>query len=109
MPKKISQVLTNLVSNAIKYTLEGSVELGFDVVDESVEFFVKDTGIGIPEKEHKQIFETFYRGEQALSSAIRGTGLGLCISKELVESLGGNNWCILKNRMLDPASTSNYL
>ena len=87
---KVTQVLTNLVSNAVKYTLKGSVEIGFDVCDEHIKFFVKDTGIGIPEKELDKIFETFYRGEQALSSAIRGNGLGLNIAKELVELMGGS-------------------
>lgn len=87
--EKIKQVLSILVSNALKYTLEGSVELGFLINGEDVEFFVKDTGIGVPENEQKLIFEHFYRGEQALSFAIGGTGLGLKIARELVGLLGG--------------------
>ena len=87
---KIRQVLTNLTSNAVKYTLEGSIEIGFNLRGELIEFYVKDTGIGIPEQEKHQIFETFYRGEQAISSAIRGTGLGLNIAKELVSLMGGS-------------------
>ena len=86
---KIKLVLTNLASNAVKYTLEGSVELGFDLHDGKVEFYVEDTGIGIPEQEKQKIFETFYRGKQAISSAIGGTGLGLCIARELIELLHG--------------------
>lgn len=87
---KIKQILINLVSNAIKYTLKGGVEAGFDMVNAAcIEFYVEDTGIGIPEKEHKRIFDTFCRGEEVISSAIRGTGLGLSIAKELVELLGG--------------------
>jgi CheY-like chemotaxis protein len=86
---KITQVLTNLVSNAVKYTPAGSVEIGFDLLPGNIEFYVKDTGIGIPEQEQQYIFETFYRSERAISSAIRGTGLGLSISKELVSLLGG--------------------
>jgi two-component system phosphate regulon sensor histidine kinase PhoR len=54
-----------------------------------VEFFVADTGMGIPKKELPKIFDNFYRGEQALNYAIRGNGLGLCITKELVELMGG--------------------
>ena len=87
---KIRQVLTNLTSNAVKYTLEGSIEIGFNLRGELIEFYVKDTGIGIPEQEKHRIFETFYRGEQAISSAIRGTGLGLNIAKELVSLMGGS-------------------
>lgn len=86
---KIKQVMTNLTSNAIKFTPQGIIELGFEVGREQIEFFVRDTGMGIPEKEQPLIFDTFYRGEKAIASAIGGTGLGLSISKELVELLGG--------------------
>ncbi len=86
---KIRQVLINLVSNAIKYTSHGFVELGYNFFIDHIEFFVKDTGMGIPQKEFQRIFETFYRSEQALSQAIRGNGLGLNIAKELVELMGG--------------------
>lgn len=86
---KIVQILTNLVSNAVKYTLEGSIEIGFNVYECVVEYYVEDTGIGIPKKELLRIFENFYRGEQARFQAIRGNGLGLCITKELVELMGG--------------------
>ncbi len=86
---KIRQILTNLVANAVKYTLEGIVKLGFDLQNGFVEFYVTDTGIGIPEEEQERIFESFYRSEQAISSAIEGTGLGLSIAKELVELMGG--------------------
>jgi len=86
---KIRQILTNLVANAMKYTLQGIVKLGFELQDGLVEFYVTDTGIGIPEKEQERIFESFYRSEQAISSSIEGTGLGLSIAKELVELMGG--------------------
>jgi PAS domain S-box-containing protein len=86
---KIVQILTNLVSNAAKYTLEGSVEIGFNVYDCVIEYYVEDTGIGIPKKELLKIFENFYRGEQVRFQAIRGHGLGLCITRELVELMGG--------------------
>jgi len=86
---RIRQVLTNLVSNAVKYTFSGSVEIGFERKGPQIEFYVKDTGIGIPESEIKKIFETFYRSEQAISLAIRGTGLGLNIASKLVGVLGG--------------------
>jgi len=86
---KIRQVLTNLASNAIKHTFEGVVEIGFFIEEKEIEFYVKDTGIGIPEDEQAKIFETFYRGRQSTSAAIRGTGLGLSIAKQLTEQIGG--------------------
>jgi PAS domain S-box-containing protein len=87
---KISKVLINLVSNAVKYTKEGCVEIGFSVSGNRIEFFVKDTGIGISETDQEKIFDAFYRGPQVLRAAIRGTGLGLNIAKTLVELLGGD-------------------
>lgn len=86
---KIKQIITNLVSNAVKYTFSGGVEVGFDIRNREMEFYVKDTGIGIPEDEQKRVFENFYRGAQARDAAIGGTGLGLNIARELVELLGG--------------------
>lgn len=86
---KIRQAMTNYVSNALKYTRQGSVELGFDLNGNWVEFWVKDTGMGIPEPEQQQVFDSFYRGQQVIASAIRGTGLGLSITKELIDLLGG--------------------
>jgi signal transduction histidine kinase len=87
--KMIRQVLTNLLSNALKYTIQGEIEMGYLVQKETIEFYVKDSGIGIPLTEQAKIFDTFYRGEEARSLAIRGNGLGLNISKELVELMGG--------------------
>ncbi len=86
---KIKQVLTNFTSNALKYTKNGYVKLGFEIQNKNIVFFVEDSGMGIPENEQQHIFETFYRGNRAVSSAIRGTGLGLNIAKELVELMGG--------------------
>ena len=88
--KKIRQVIINFVSNSLKYTFEGSIEIGFELKEGIIEFFVRDTGMGIPEHEKELIFEVFYRTEQVLSSAIRGTGLGLNIAKELIDLMGGN-------------------
>ncbi len=86
---KIKQILTNLVSNAVKYTFEGGVEVGFDIRNGEIEFYVKDTGIGIPADEQERIFDNFYRGAQVRNAAIGGTGLGLNIARELVGLLGG--------------------
>ena len=81
--------MTNLISNAVKYTVKGNVEVGYDLHQGFIEFYVKDTGIGISEDEQNLIFDTFYRSEEVISSAIRGTGLGLNIAKELVDLMGG--------------------
>jgi PAS domain S-box-containing protein len=86
---KIRQVMTNFTSNAIKYTSRGYVKLGFEMHENSILFFVEDSGMGVPEEEQQHIFRAFYRGNLAVSSAIRGTGLGLNIAKELVELMDG--------------------
>ena len=89
---RLRQVLTNLVSNAIKFTKEGSVKLGFKTTGDCVKFQVSDTGIGIPEEYHDEIFERFRQVESADSRKYGGNGLGLAISKSLVEMLGGEIW-----------------
>ncbi len=86
---KIQQVITNFVSNALKYTFSGYVEIGFTVEGNSVRFYVKDTGKGIAKEEIPKIFDAFFRSSDVMFSAIRGTGLGLNIAKELVETMGG--------------------
>ena len=86
---KIRQVLSNLISNAIKYTKKGSVEIGVKIVENNILFTVKDTGMGITKNEQKNIFKAFYRSPKVTDAAIRGTGLGLNIAKQLVELMGG--------------------
>ena len=86
---KIQQVMTNFVSNALKYTFSGYVEMGFSVEGDKVRFYVKDTGKGIAKEEVPKIFDAFYRSSDVMFSAIRGTGLGLNIAKELVETIEG--------------------
>ncbi len=87
--RRIRQVLYNLLSNAIKFTMEGSVVLTVTVQEDAVHFAVKDTGIGIPEHEQGRLFAAFERTERAKQLAIEGTGLGLPISRHLVEQHGG--------------------
>ncbi|HEX2921550.1 MAG TPA: PAS domain S-box protein [Bacteroidales bacterium] len=89
---KLIQVITNLVSNALKFTRQGSVTFGYDVKDKYLEFFIKDTGIGIPEEIHEAIFERFRQAESNLNREYGGAGLGLSISKAYVELLGGKIW-----------------
>lgn len=86
---KVRQVLTNLVSNAYKYTMEGTIELGYRIDEQLITFFVIDTGLGIPDKEKELVFNQFFRGEEARNLAIGGTGLGLNIAREIVLLLGG--------------------
>jgi signal transduction histidine kinase len=88
---KLTQVITNLITNAIKYTENGIVEFGFTVKekDSIIEFRVKDSGIGIDDKNIKVIFERFRRIEDDFSVELSGLGLGLAISKAYVEMLGG--------------------
>ena len=91
-PTKLIQILSNLISNAIKFTREGEVEFGYDLQDGFLEFFVKDTGIGIPSEHHKKIFERFFQIDNLVSRKYGGTGLGLSICKAYVELLGGKIW-----------------
>jgi PAS domain S-box-containing protein len=86
---KIRQVMISLISNAIKYTSEGSVEIGWKTGAGGVRFFVRDTGIGIDSELKSKVFERFYRAPSAQKLAVRGAGLGLSISKQLVDMMGG--------------------
>jgi PAS domain S-box-containing protein len=90
--EKIRQIFTNLVSNAFKYTTKGSITIGFTSREDNIEFFVKDTGVGILADELEKVFDRFYRGSNVNKGVISGTGLGLSIVKELVELLGGKIW-----------------
>ncbi len=89
---KLTQVLTNLVGNAIKFTREGTIEFGYRIKGESIEFEVKDTGIGIKNEDQIKIFERFRQADYSISKTYGGTGLGLSISKGFVELMGGKIW-----------------
>jgi signal transduction histidine kinase len=90
---RLRQVMDNLLSNATKFTNEGEIKFGCRMSGErEIEFYVKDTGIGIPEDKQKEIFERFRRGDESISPRYEGTGLGLTISKKLVELMGGEMW-----------------
>ncbi len=86
---KLKQVISNLISNAIKYTPKGEITFGCDLKGEYYEFYVKDTGIGILPNDIDYIFERFYRGRNIDEPTTRGTGLGLSIVKELLDLLNG--------------------
>jgi PAS domain S-box-containing protein len=89
---KINQILTNLINNAIKFTTSGFVEFGYEFKDNSVMFFVRDTGIGIPKNQQLKIFERFIQADVTISRNFDGAGLGLAICKGLVEFFGGKIW-----------------
>ena len=90
--EKIFAIITNLVKNAIKYSEKGSIEFGYNKKGEYLEFFVKDTGIGIAKGMQKAIFDRFIQADFADHQAIQGAGLGLSITKAYVEMLGGKIW-----------------
>jgi signal transduction histidine kinase len=93
-PRYLDQVFSNLLSNAIKFTPEGGViELGA-TQDNSVEAraWVKDTGVGIPTHEMENLFEKYRQTASGKNSSLKGTGLGLVISKKIVEAHGGRIW-----------------
>ena len=90
--QKLTTIISNLVSNAIKYTDRGTVELGYTKKDGCLEFYIKDTGIGIQADRQTAIFERFIQADLNDVKARQGAGLGLTITKEFVEMLGGKIW-----------------
>jgi signal transduction histidine kinase/CheY-like chemotaxis protein len=86
---KLGQILRNLVSNALKFTERGKVEVSVDTRRDDVIFKVHDTGIGIAEENFERIFEEFGQIDGAIQSRVKGTGLGLPLSRRLAELLGG--------------------
>jgi signal transduction histidine kinase/CheY-like chemotaxis protein len=89
-PYRIKQVLTNLVSNAIKFTHEGSVEITGKVDENNIVLSIIDTGIGIAPNKHGAVFKEFTQAHDGIEKKFGGTGLGLTISKRIVELLGGS-------------------
>ncbi len=89
---KITQILNNLLNNALKFTCHGHIVFGYELKGEMLEFYIEDTGIGIPDEYKEKIFERFRQVEHELTKNYGGTGLGLSISKELIEMMGGKIW-----------------
>ena len=97
--EKVYAILTNLVKNAIKFTNSGFIELGYNLtnknqptINSEIEFYVKDTGVGIRKEQVDIVFERFRQGSESLTRNYEGAGLGLSISKAYVEMLGGKIW-----------------
>lgn len=89
---QLTQVYVNLLSNALKFTTEGKVIIGARLQEHDVEFFVSDTGEGIFPEEQEVIFEEYFRIAENTCNRPRGSGLGLSISKKIVECHGGRIW-----------------
>jgi len=93
-PGRLKQVMTNLVANAIKFTLEGEINIDVHVAEDlgksvKLRFSVRDTGIGIPKNKMRSIFESFTQADSSTTRKYGGTGLGTTISKQLAELMGG--------------------
>jgi signal transduction histidine kinase/CheY-like chemotaxis protein len=89
---KLNQILTNLINNAIKFTSKGSIDFGYEIVENNIQFYVRDTGMGISVDDHQKIFDRFIQVDVNQTRAFDGAGLGLAICKGLVEMLGGKIW-----------------
>ncbi len=87
--EKLTSMFSYLIRNAIKFTDSGEISIGANIVKDGVEFFVKDTGIGIPKDKQDAIFSNFVRGDLSLSNPYQGIGLGLSLTKSIVNSVGG--------------------
>ena len=90
---RLSQILNNLLSNAVKFTQEGTISLSFSKVNQNrFQFKIKDTGRGLTKEEQKNVFKAFIQADGTSSRNYEGTGLGLTISKQLVEMMNGKIW-----------------
>ncbi len=91
-PFRLRQVISNLLVNAMKFTSKGTISYGFMPEGDNILFYVRDTGIGIAEENHRIIFNRFRQAQNAGKKHYGGTGLGLAISQHIVELLGGQIW-----------------
>jgi signal transduction histidine kinase len=89
---RIRQILSNFINNSLKFTKKGFIEIGLKKISGGIQIHVKDTGIGIPKESHKIIFERFHQLETTYTRKYCGNGLGLTISKQLADLLGGKIW-----------------
>jgi len=86
---RLRQIFTNLIGNALKFTQKGSIDFGYSITNNIIDFFVKDTGIGIAKEHQRLIFERFRQADDSNTRKYGGTGLGLAITKQIVELMDG--------------------
>ena len=87
---KLTQVIDNIISNALKYSPDGgNIRFGFTVHDNMLRVMISDDGMGIPKENVGKIFDRFYRVDRARARSLGGTGLGLAIAREMIESITG--------------------
>lgn len=91
-PSRLLEVMTNLFDNAVKYTETGFITIGLGGTDTVASVFIRDTGLGIPAESIDHLFQKFYRVDNSAVRTIGGTGLGLYISKKIIELYGGRIW-----------------
>lgn len=91
-PERLREVITNLFDNAVKYTETGKISIGITGDDKVIQMYVKDTGAGIPAEDVPHLFQKFYRIDNSATRTINGTGLGLFISRKIVELYQGRIW-----------------
>ncbi|MER2029389.1 MAG: cell wall metabolism sensor histidine kinase WalK, partial [Solibacillus sp.] len=90
---KLTQVIDNIISNALKYSPDGgNIRFGFTVHDNMIRVMISDDGMGIPKENVTRIFDRFYRVDRARARSMGGTGLGLAIAREMIEAHGGKIW-----------------
>ncbi|MHB1865066.1 MAG: sensor histidine kinase [Candidatus Saccharimonadales bacterium] len=91
-PDRLREVITNLYDNAVKYTPEGKISIGLTGNDDVIQFYVKDTGTGIPREDLPHLFQKFYRVDNSATRTIGGNGLGLFICRKIIELYSGRIW-----------------
>lgn len=91
-PDRLREVITNLFDNAVKYTPEGKISIGLTGNDQVVQCYLRDTGPGIPAEDLPHLFQKFYRVDNSATRTIGGTGLGLFISRKIIELYNGRIW-----------------
>lgn len=91
-PERLREVITNLFDNAVKYTESGKITIGLTGDKDIVQFYVRDTGHGIPAEDIPHLFQKFYRVDSSATRTIGGTGLGLFICRKIVELYQGRLW-----------------
>jgi PAS domain S-box-containing protein len=91
-PERMREVITNLFDNAVKYTDQGKITIGTTGDNQVVQIYIKDTGVGIPTEDIPHLFQKFYRVDNSATRTIGGTGLGLYISRKILELYQGRIW-----------------